>query len=248
MKLTWLGHACFLVEQDGCLLLLDPYTGVEGYPPLLETAARAADREQRARWEAKGGYTVTLQTRMTVTREDGAGREPRLPVHKILCSHGHFDHNAVDQAEEVPFDGPCPFAIRTVETFHDDQGGALRGNNTIHILSAGGVTVAHLGDLGHQLSPEQVKAIGPLDAVLIPVGGFYTIDAAGAKAVCEALRPKCVVPMHYHHAPYGLPVVSGVEDFLALWPEGEVRRLEGPSLEVDGSARGVIVPKFCEEG
>lgn len=244
MKLTWLGHACFLVEQDGYMILLDPYTGVEGYPLLLETASRAAEREQRARWEAKGGYTVTLQTRMTVTRDGGEAGKLRLPVHKILCSHGHFDHNAVDQAEIVPAGIPCPFTIRTVETFHDDQGGALRGNNTIHILSAGGVTVAHLGDLGHQLSPEQIADIGPLDAALIPVGGFYTIDAAGAKAVCEALKPACVIPMHYRHAPYGLPNVAGVEDFLALWPEAEVRRLDGPSLEVDKASRGVIVPKF----
>lgn len=244
MKLTWLGHACFLAEQDGYLILLDPYTGVEGYPPLLETAVRAADRERLARWKAKGGYTVTLKTRMTVTREDGKDWEPRLQVHKILCSHDHFDHNAVDQAELVPFEGACPFTIRAVETFHDDQGGALRGPNTIHILSAGGVTVAHLGDLGHQLSPEQAKAIGPLDVVLIPVGGTYTVDAAGAKAVCGALNPRCVVPMHYRHAPYGLPNVAGVEDFLALWPE--VQRLEGPSFEVDDSARGVVVPKFCE--
>ena len=244
MKLFWLGHACFLAEQDGYLILLDPYTGVEGYPPLLETAVRAADRERLARWKAKGGYTVTLKTRMTVTREDGKDWEPRLQVHKILCSHDHFDHNAVDQAELVPFEGACPFTIRAVETFHDDQGGALRGPNTIHILSAGGVTVAHLGDLGHQLSPEQAKAIGPLDVVLIPVGGTYTVDAAGAKAVCGALNPRCVVPMHYRHAPYGLPNVAGVEDFLALWPE--VQRLEGPSFEVDDSARGVVVPKFCE--
>nr|WP_325211272.1 MBL fold metallo-hydrolase [uncultured Oscillibacter sp.] len=208
MKLTWLGHACFLAEQDGYTILLDPYTGVEGYPPLAER---------------------------------------KLRVHKILCSHGHFDHNAADQAEVIPAGIPCPFEIRAVETFHDGQGGALRGTNTIHILSAGGVTIAHLGDLGHQLSAEQVKAIGPLDAVLIPVGGFYTVDAAEAKAVCEALKPKCAVPMHYRHAPCGLPNVAGVEDFLALWPAPEVRRLEGPSLEVDGSARGVMVPKFREE-
>lgn len=208
MKLTWLGHACFLVEQGGYRILLDPYTGVEGYPALAEQ---------------------------------------KLQVHNILCSHGHFDHNAVDQAELVPFDGPCPFTIRTVETFHDGEGGALRGPNTIHILSADGVAVAHLGDLGHPLSPEQVEAIGPLDAVLIPVGGTYTVDAAGAKAVCEALNPKCVIPMHYWHAPYGLPNVAGVEDFLALWGEGEIRRLEGPALEVDGTARGVVVPQYCEE-
>ena len=247
MKLTWLGHACFLVEQDGYCILLDPYTGVEGYPSLLETASRAADRERSARWEAKGGCTVAVKTRMTVTREEGEDREPRLPVHRILCSHGHCDHNAVEEAEVVPFEGDCPFTIRTVETFHDDAGGALRGPNTIHILSAGGVTIAHLGDLGHQLSPEQVKAVGPLDAALIPVGGVYTVDAAGAGAVCEALRPRCVIPMHYRHAPYGLPNVAGVEDFLALWPVGEVRRLEGPSLEVDGAAQGVVVPQYCEE-
>ena len=208
MKLTWLGHSCFLLEQDSYTILLDPYTDVEGYPALSER---------------------------------------KLQVHKILCSHGHQDHNAVDQAEEVPFDGPCPFSIRTVETFHDDQGGALRGTNTIHILSAGGVTIAHLGDLGHRLSPEQVKAVGPLDAVLIPVGGYYTIDAKEAKAVCEALSPRCVIPMHYRHASYGYPVLTEVGDFLALWPQAEVRRLEGPSLELDGSALGVVVPKFCEE-
>ena len=153
----------------------------------------------------------------------------------------------MDQAELVPFDGPCPFTIRTVETFHDGEGGALRGPNTIHILSADGVAVAHLGDLGHPLSPEQIAAIGPLDAVLIPVGGTYTVDAAGAKAVCEALHPKCAVPMHYRHAPCGLPNVAGVEDFLSLWPEAEIRRLEGPSLEVDGSAQGVAVPQYREE-
>lgn len=208
MKLTWLGHACFLAEQDGYTILLDPYTGVEGYPPLAER---------------------------------------KLRVNKILCSHGHHDHSAADQAEEVPFEGGCPFAVRTVKTCHDGQGGALRGENTVHILSAGGAAVAHLGDLGHQLTAEQVRAIGPLDAVLIPVGGYYTVDARGAKAVCEALDPGCVIPMHYRHAPYGLPAVGGVEDFLALWPAAEIRRLEGPSLELDGSARGVMVPRFREE-
>lgn len=209
MKLTWLGHSCFLVEQDGYTILLDPYTGVEGYPALSERG---------------------------------------LKVHKILCSHDHHDHNAVDQAEMVPFEGACPFTIRTLETFHDDRGGTLRGTNAVHILSAGGVTIAHLGDLGHPLTLEQQMAIGPVDAVLVPVGGHYTISAWEAKAVCDALNPKCVIPMHYRQGTRGYTVLAEVEDFLALWPESEIRRLEGPSLELDGTARGVIVPKFCEEG
>ena len=243
MKLTWLGHACFLAEQDGYTILLDPYTGVEGYPPLTETAVRAAAWEEHARREAAGFHTLAVKSRIFVDGKEA----PRLHVHKVLCSHDHHDHNAADQAEVVPFDGPCPFSIRTVETFHDGQGGALRGKNTIHILSAGGCTIAHMGDLGHQLTAEQVKAIGPLDAVLIPVGGYYTIDATGAKAVCEALAPRCVIPMHYRQETRGYAVLAEAEDFLALWPQAEVRRLEGPSLELDEAARGVVVPRFCEE-
>ena len=240
MKLFWLGHACFLAEQDGYTILLDPYTGVEGYPPLYETAVRSTNPRLK-----EGGAVIRMPVRLHM---DGPVPPPeeKIYVNKVLCSHGHFDHNAVELTGLLP-EAPCPFSIRTVETFHDDQGGALRGTNTIHILSAGGVTAAHLGDLGHQLTADQLAAIGPLDAVLIPVGGYYTVDARGAKAVCEALDPRCIIPMHYRHAPYGLPVVSGVEDFLALWPESEIRRLEGPSLALDGSARGVMVPRFCEE-
>ena len=201
MKLTWLGHSCFLLEQDGYRIVTDPYTGVEGYPPLSVSA------------------------------------------HAVCCSHRHFDHDAVDQVTMLP-PVPSPFTVREVETCHDDQGGALRGANTVRVFTAGGVSVAHLGDLGHQLTAEQLSAIGIVDAVLVPVGGVYTVDAAGARAVCDALRPRCVIPMHYHHAPYGLPNVAGVEDFLTLWSAETIHRLSGPSFEVTAETAGVLVPRF----
>jgi len=204
MKLTWLGHACFLLEQDGYRIVTDPYTGVEGYPAL------------------------------------------HISAHEAVCSHHHFDHDAVESVELLP-QANSPFTVREVAACHDDQGGALRGPNTIRVLTAGGVSVAHLGDLGHQLTADQLAAIGPVDAVLIPVGGVYTVDAAGAKAVCDALGANCVVPMHYHHAPYGLPNVAGVEDFLALWPAACIHRLDGPSFEVTGETSGVLVPRFARE-
>lgn len=229
VKLTWLGHSCFVLEQDGYTILLDPYEGVEGYPPLWQTASKSG--------------VLTMGT--LDGPEDGA--EPKITVHKILCSHQHHDHNAVDQAELAPESSPCPFAVRTVETWHDDQGGTLRGSNTVHILSADGLTIAHLGDLGHPLTAEQVEAIGHLDAVLIPVGGYYTIDAKTARAVCEALKPECIIPMHYRHGRYGYPVLAELEDFLSLWPENQVYRLTGPSLSLDSGLSGVVVPAFCEE-
>ena len=202
MKLTWLGHSCFLLEEDGFTAAIDPYAGVEGYPE-LHTAA-----------------------------------------HAVYCSHGHFDHNAVEAVTLLP-ERPSPFAVREVSAFHDDQGGALRGTDTIRVFTANGVSAAHLGDLGCQLTQEQIAAIGRIDVLMIPVGGFYTIDAAGAKAVCDALNPRCVVPMHYRHAPYGLPQVGSVEDFLALWPQEQIHRLDTPALTVTPDLTGVYVPKFA---
>ena len=165
MKLTWLGHACFLLEADGYRIVTDPYTGVPGYPPLSVSA------------------------------------------HAVFCSHGHFDHNAVDRVTLLPHQD-SPFTVREIASFHDDRGGTLRGGNTIRVFTADGISVAHLGDLGHPLSAEQLAAIGPVDAALVPVGGVYTLDATGAKSVCDALKPRCVLPMHYRHAPYGLAEVD----------------------------------------
>lgn len=187
MTITWQGHSCFLLEQDGFRIVTDPYTGVPGYPPL------------------------------------------ELEAHEVYCSHGHFDHNYTDAVRLLP-KADSPFTVEEVASFHDEKAGALRGGNTIRVFSACGVRVCHLGDLGHPLSKQQLAAIGKCDVALVPVGGTYTVDAAGAKAVCDGLNPRCVVPMHYRHAPYGLETVTGVEDFLRLWPSAAVQRLPGNSF------------------
>ncbi|MBQ6205532.1 MAG: MBL fold metallo-hydrolase [Oscillospiraceae bacterium] len=201
MKLTWMGHSCFVLEHEDYRIVMDPYKGVPGYPPL------------------------------------------KVSAHAVYCSHQHADHNAVDLVTRLSR-RKNPFKVREVKTFHDENEGAERGENTIHIFSANDITVAHMGDLGHHLTLEQIEAIGPLTVMLIPVGGVYTINAMGAKSACMALRPRCTIPMHYRHDPYGLPNIEGVEPFLKLWSKSTVRRLEGPSLELTKDLSGVYVPRF----
>ena len=70
------------------------------------------------------------------------------------------------------------------------------------------------------------------------------MDAAGAKAVCDALHPRCVVPMHYHHAPYGLTEVDSVEPFLEQWSSEAVHHLQGAAFELTKQTTGVMVPSF----
>ena len=73
-----------------------------------------------------------------------------------------------------------------------------RGKNTVFILEVDGLRIVHLGDLGHLLSDKDVKNVRPVDVLMIPVGGVYTINGAEAKKVVEQLKQKqTVLPMHY---------------------------------------------------
>jgi L-ascorbate metabolism protein UlaG (beta-lactamase superfamily) len=88
--------------------------------------------------------------------------------------------------------------IRTVGVYHDNEEGLRRGKNAIFIVETDGLKIAHLGDLGHLLSDRQIKEVGPVDILMIPVGGIYTINGEKAKEVVAQLKPRLyVVPMHY---------------------------------------------------
>lgn len=139
----------------------------------------------------------------------------REEADQVLCSHGHGDHCGVEGVSLRPRT-PSPFTVETVATWHDDKEGALRGPNTIHILSDGQCRIAHLGDLGCDLTPEQKDKLRSLTALLIPVGGYYTIDAAQAKRLADALDPAVVVPMHYRRGGVGYDVIGTVEHFTRL--------------------------------
>ena len=190
MKITWLGHSCFVLESGGFRALLDPYKGVPG----LADLAMEADA--------------------------------------VYCSHGHFDHAYTDAITLTTGKGH-PFIVREIPTFHDDKGGALRGRNTVRRFMTGGVSVVHLGDLGHQLTGEQLEAVGPCDVLLLPVGGTYTVDFQGAKQVAEAIGPRVIVPMHYRDEDRGFDVLTTLEDFLGQYPTELVRRLPGNTLVVE---------------
>ena len=156
--------------------------------------------------------------------KDGSvpGLKPlRVTGKRVICSHEHADHSGRECVEIVP--GECGLEVVEVPSFHDDRGGALRGPNTIFVITdASGEKLVHLGDLGHYPNDEQLAAISDADYLLIPVGGYYTIDAATAVRICEAARPKCVVPMHYRAASSGYPELATVDEFLKLMGEAGI--------------------------
>lgn len=139
---------------------------------------------------------------------------PKLRADRVFCSHSHADHA---YAQGVTLTGEKPsFAVTQVPTFHDEKRGALRGENTVTLIEAEGIRLVHLGDLGHELNREQVSALGRVDVLLVPIGGYYTIDAKAAHNVAVSLEAKIVIPMHYRGDGFGYGVIAENDEFLSL--------------------------------
>ena len=198
-------------------------------------------------WNGHSCFTVeTAQgTAVFDPYEDGnvPGYAPlRVAGDQALCSHGHGDHNAV---QCVTLSGKTPtYEVEEISTYHDPEKGALRGPNTIRILSAEGLKVCHLGDLGCDLTDEQIAKLQGLDALLIPVGGFFTIDAAQAEKVVEQLKPRVVVPMHYRFGDHGYPVIGTIDAILAL--RNDVVRYDSDTLELTADTPAQTAVLTCK--
>lgn len=166
--------------------------------------------------------------------EDGyvPGISPiRENANMVICSHEHGDHNArhlieLDESE------PCPYIITEIETFHDDKKGELRGDNRITVLDDGELRIAHFGDLGCIPEPFQMEGLMNLDVAMIPVGGFYTIDAETAAKLVQEIKPSVVIPMHYRddEKGFGFDVISRVDDFVNAMGSAEYK--ESSSFEI----------------
>ena len=111
--------------------------------------------------------------------------------------------------------------VTAVPCFHDEAEGSKRGGNLMFLVEAEGLRVAHLGDLGHLPTKEQAAALAPVDVLMLPVGGFYTIDAATARETARLLQARVILPMHYRTRANADWPIAPVEEFLGLYEGAE---------------------------
>jgi L-ascorbate metabolism protein UlaG (beta-lactamase superfamily) len=173
---------------------------------------------------------------MTVVTDPHDGKSigiktPLVRADIVLVTHDHFDHNCVRIVRGDPSVVREPgertlkgIRINGLPTFHDQEGGSRRGRNVIYRFDMDGIRFCHCGDLGHDLTEEQVRAIGPIDILFIPVGGVFTIDGAQARSLVAKLCPRIAIPMHFRWG--GLSIsVHTIEPFLQGLPEDAVVRV-----------------------
>lgn len=166
---------------------------------------------------------------------------PSVSADVVTVSHPHYDHNNVAAVSGSPLviDKPGMFEVKGVQvfglnTYHDEERGKKRGSNVIFNIRMDGVNVCHLGDVGHGPSPMMIEAIGPVDILLIPVGGTYTIDAEIAKEYVDRLMPSVIIPMHYKAEDINLDI-DGVDAFLDYFDKDDVEYVKDDKVEFDRS-------------
>ena len=206
MRIRWFGQSTFLISGER-LVFIDPFGDMDVL----------AERGLRFDYPPVEGVEADL----------------------LLVTHEHVDHNAVEVIGGSPvilrstagtFESPVGEVI-AVASEHDEVAGTERGPNTIFRFTLDGLRLSHFGDFGQaELRPEQRKAIGDLDVLLLPVGAGPTVGGESAAAIVRALRPRLLIPMHYRTE--AVNFLDPPDEFLAALG-ARVERLNESELEVE---------------
>ena len=178
----------------------------------------------KVKYLGHASFMITLDTGTTIitdpyeTSADLRYGEIQESADIVTVSHDHFDHSNTAAVRGNPEVVRRTARVKGIDfkgtpTYHDEAKGQQRGKNTIFCFEVDGVRICHLGDLGHQLSGAQIAELGKVDVLLVPVGGFYTIDAKVASQLCSTLAPEVVIPMHFKTGKCALPIAE-VDEFL----------------------------------
>ena len=176
-------------------------------------------------------FKLTESTGTTIITDPYKGIGYELPkglkADAVTVSHSHFDHNHVKAIGGHPrvldkegFYELPGVEITGIKSYHDNQGGRQRGENIIYKFRMDGLEVGHLGDLGEECSSELLEMILPVNILLIPVGGTYTVDAELAKEYVDRIMPEIVIPMHYKTRSLNLDL-DKADAFLDLFDDEE---------------------------
>jgi L-ascorbate metabolism protein UlaG (beta-lactamase superfamily) len=234
LSIRWHGQSFFeITTTKGTNIVLDPHA-IEVYPRV----AVKADLVLMSHLHDDHTQTHVVENIKKLT-EDGLSINALKKVGD--AKDGKEDFNKVDkQVKDVH--------IRDVLVYHDDARGAKRGLNGVWIIEADGLKIVHLGDLGHTLSDDQIKKIGDVDVLMIPVGGVYTINGIDADRVVKQLNPKrYIIPMHYGTDVYKdlLPITAFIEDV----PISQRYKSErGNELLIDPAEKPKDKPVYAELG
>jgi L-ascorbate metabolism protein UlaG (beta-lactamase superfamily) len=202
MRITWYGHAAFLIETQGVRIILDPYRSPDcgGYDPVGEPADVVIVSHENDRYHSHLGQIIP-------------------PFETI-------------RALELPPEGTDFRGIRvqSVHVFETPERLAEDEVAIVHLRSEG-LHLVFLGDLGHPLTESELAPLRGADIVLAAAGGPPTIDYPEIPALLDAIGPRIVIPMHFKTPKINLNI-QPLERFLDVVAGDPIDRPGTSAIEV----------------
>ncbi len=190
-QLEFVGHACFRLWENGRpTIVMDPY----GHETL-------GVKDDGTRLEAD---TVIVSSRTDAAHDNVTfvAGNPRII-------------NALDVArgkDQGIINGGSLISVAAAEA--PDHSDHSPNDNALYAFKSGDLWFMHMGDLGYELTPQQLGPfVGHCDVFMVITGERNTPSFAELDPMIDFLKPRWVVPMHYNLPPISLGM-TGLDKFL----------------------------------
>lgn len=212
MQFTFLGHAAWLFETSGKKLAIDPW--LTGNP----VATRSADDIACDFVLISHAHPDHLGDAEGILRRTGATAITTNEVAIDLQGKGL-------QAEGMHLGGKKQFPFGSLKLVLALHGSGVAGGHAAgFLIESEGKKVYFAGDTCLTLDMQLLRDVwGPIDIALLPIGSYYTMDAADAAVATRLIAPRFCLPQHYDTFP---PIQADVNNFRQLVAK------ESPSTEV----------------
>ena len=216
MEIKFHGHSCFELSEGDASVLIDPFLS-----PNNPAAMVSAEDVNPTHIALSHGHADHMADAVAVAKRTGAHCVALVELANWLEGQGVEAVSDPNLGGTVRFDWGW---IKLVPAWHTStlpgsaeapysaEHGTAIGVATGLLVNLGGKTVYHTGDTCLFGDMKLIAERNPVDVVLMPIGGHYTMDRHDAVVAAEFVGAATVIPMHYDTFP---PVSTDAQAFKA---------------------------------
>jgi len=193
LKVTYLGHSCFLLDDGTHKIIIDPFITGNSQAPIKPEELNVDFII------LTHGHGDHLGDGIEVAKRCDATIIAVNELANYVAGEGCKAHNMhIGGGWNFPF-GRVKFTI----AHHGSAGpnGEYLGNPAGVVVTMGGKKVYHAGDTGIFLDMKLIGEMDKIDIYMAPIGDNFTMGIDDAVKSVEFVNPGLAIPMHYDTFP-----------------------------------------------